>query len=253
MRVGIADNVVIDGFVVTGNGRKTVIVRAIGPSLAHAGISAAVADPMLEIHDSSGAVIATNDNWRDTQEKEFAPGGPYADLQPTDDRESAIAITLQPGAYTAVVRAKNGRTGVALAEVYDYSGGRRAKLANMSTRGLIRSGDDVLIGGLIIGGDLSTKLIVRALGPSLAQYGVLNVLANPTLELYDSTGALVASNDDWKDDPYNATQIEGTTLAPKNLQESAIVITLPAGDYTAVVRGKNSSSGVALFEVYRLQ
>ena len=242
--VGTGDNVLITGFTLS-SGSSAIIVRALGPSLSAYGIAAPLMDPVLEVHDSTGAVIATNDNWRDTQQQEFGPGGIYAAFRPGNESEPAIAITLRPGAYTAVVRGKNGTTRIALAEVYIATGN---SVENVSSRALVGTGDDALIGGLITTGDTG-QFVVRALGPSLAQFGVTNPLPNPRVELYDSNGQLIQSNDDWMDDQQQANQIEAKGLALSNRLDSALAVTLTPGNYTAVVKGGNTS-GVALLEVY---
>jgi hypothetical protein len=201
-------------------------------------------DPVLQLYDFSGVTIATNDNWRDVQEAEIIATG----IPPADDSESAIMMTLRPGSYTAMVAGKNGGTGVALVEVYDLSQTLvTSRLANVSTRGFVQTGDDVPIGGLIVLGSEPTKAIVRAIGPSLP---VTNSLVDPTLELYDGDGTTTASNDNWRDT--QETDIIATSLPPTNDAESAIVTTLPPGNYTAIVRGKNNTTGVALVEAYQL-
>ena len=244
LSVGTDDNVLIGGFIITGTGDKNVIVRAIGPSLGTAGVAGALTDPVLELHDQTGAIIASNDNWKDTQQSAIEA----TTVPPTDDRESAIVKRLTPGSYTAIVRGKDNGTGVGLVEAFGLDG--IARLANISTRGLVQTGDNVMIGGFIV---LNTgapaNVVVRAIGPSLG--GVANALADPTLELHDSNGAIVASNDNWKDT--QQSEIEATTIPPTNDKESAIVQTLSTGAYTAVVRGKNNTTGVALVEAYNLQ
>ncbi len=244
LSVGTSDDVLIGGFIITGTGDKNVLVRAIGPSLGTVGVVGALADPTLELHDQTGATIASNDNWQDTQESEIEA----TTIPPTDAHESAIVRRLTPGSYTAIVRGKNNTTGVGLVEAYGLDG--TAKLANISSRGLVETGDNVMIGGFIVlNTGVPTEVIVRAIGPSLT--GVANPLADPTLELHDSNGATVASNDNWKDTQQN--EIEATTIPPTDDRESAIVQTLNAGAYTAVVRGKNNTTGVALVEAYNLQ
>ena len=250
MRVGVNDNAMITGFIVSGTGQKTVIIRAIGPSLANAGVQGAMTDPTLEVRDSAGNLVATNDNWRDSQQALFIEGGAYAAFQPPNELESAIAIRLNPGAYTVIIRGKNNSTGVALAELYDYSGGLTVRFTNVSTRGFVRTGDNVLIGGLIVRGTGSSDVILRAIGPSLTQYGISNALADPTLEFYDSNGTLIAFNDNWDDDAIQAGRIQRSGFAPPNRYESAMALTLSPGNYTAIVRGKNGSVGVGLFELY---
>jgi len=244
LNVGTGDNALIGGFIITGTGDKNVIVRAIGPSLGTAGVAGALADPILELHDGTGAIIASNDNWKDTQQDEIIA----TTVPPTDDKESAIVRRLTPGSYTAIVRGKGNGTGVGLVEAYGLDG--TAKLANISTRGFVQAGDNVMIGGFIVlNTGVPTSVIVRAIGPSLA--GVPNALADPTLELHDPNGALVASNDNWKDT--QEAEIVATTVPPTNDKESAIVQTLNTGAYTAIVRGKNDTTGVALVEAYNLQ
>ncbi len=244
LSVGTGDNVLIGGFIITGTGDKNVVVRAIGPSLGALGVNGALADPTLELHDQTGATIATNDNWKDSQETELTNAG----FAPSDNKESAIIRRLTPGAYTAIVSGKNSGAGVGLVEAYGLDG--TAQVANISTRGLVQTGDNVMIGGFIVldTGE-STTVLVRAIGPSLA--GVSNAMADPTLELHDGNGATLASNDDWKET--QQTEIAATGLAPSEDKESAILRTLPAGAYTAIVVGKNNSTGVGLIEAYNLQ
>jgi hypothetical protein len=241
-----ADNVAIGGFIVTGTVPKKVIIRGIGPSLTALGVSGAMADPTLELHQNG--ILATNDNWRDTQETEIQATG----IPPANDHESAIVRTLDPGSYTAILRGKDNGTGVGLIEVYDLQAGVDSKLANISTRALVEAGDNVLIGGLIGGGTGSQpKVLIRAIGPSLTGFGVANALQDPSLELHDNNGALIASNNDWQSD--HQAEIQATGLAPTNPQESALLVTLLPTNYTAIVRGVNNSSGVGLVEVYHLQ
>ena len=257
-RVGVGSygHVLINGFIISGNDPKTIVVRAIGPSLAQFGVSDVLADPTLKLYDSSGALVASNDNWRDSQEAAFAEGGPFHDLQPGSETESAIGITLPPGSYTAIVSGKDNTTGVALAELYDYSPGVDAKLSNISARAVVEDGDNVLIGGVTIDGDgspsRSARLILRATGPTLSAYGVTDALSDPTLALYDSNGTLLGFNDDWQESLDQANQISASGFAPTNSLESAMAILLPAGNYTAIVRGYNGAQGVALFDAYQI-
>ena len=245
---GTGNNQLIGGFIVTGAQSKKVIVRAIGPSLAQSGINAALPDPVLELHDQTGAVIATNDDWRDSQEGEIEASG----IPPANDLESAIVQTLVPGSYTAVVAGKNGATGTALVEAYDLQETSNATLANISTRGAVNPGSDVIIGGFIIfGTEGNTRIFIRSVGPSLASAGVSNPMPDPILELRDVNGTLIVENDNWREGP--EIEIEETMLAPSSDFESAIVTTLPSGPYTAIVRERNGQSGVGLFEVYNLQ
>lgn len=244
--VGTGENVLIGGFIVTGNAPKVVIIRALGPSTTIAG---ALQDPTLELHNSAGGIVY-NDNWRTTQEQIIKD----TTIPPLDDRESAIVIGLDPGNYTAVVAGKNGATGIALVEVYDLGTasldtGSKAQLAQISTRGNVLTGDNVMIGGFIISGT-TTKIIARAIGPSLSNFGIAYTLADPTLELFNGSGTSIALNDDWKSTQEQA--IRDTTVPPTNDKESAIVNSLVPGAYTTIVRGKNNTTGVALVEVYSL-
>jgi len=201
-------------------------------------------DTTLELHDSSGALIATNDDWSDAPNAASIPPG----LQPPDEVESALLITLNPGVYTAVLRGYEDSTGIALAEVYDMGGGS-SQLGNISTRAFVQTGDDVLIAGVVV--QFHNKhVIVRALGPTLTSYGISNPLADPKLELHDGNGALIAANDDWKDSQHSA--ITATGIAPPDDLEAAIVTTLTPGNYTAIVRGYRNGTGNALVEVYAL-
>jgi hypothetical protein len=252
--VSSGDNVLINGFIVTGTVPKTLVVRALGPSLAGFGVSGVLTDPVLSVYDSSGTLIATNDDWQtDIGATYIVANG----LAPTNPSESATLLpSLAPGAYTAVVTGKNSTQGIALAEVYDiYLPGDialyNAKLANISGRGFVSGDDNVLIGGFIIGDVGSATVIVRALGPSLASFGVSQPLSDPILTIYDSKGSVIASNDNWQDHN-NAIDVQKNGLAPPNALESALVLHLPAGAYTAIVRGANGGTGNALVEVYNL-
>jgi sugar lactone lactonase YvrE len=255
LNVLTGDNVLIGGFILTGNMSKKVMLRAIGPSLASFGVTGALADPTLELHRPDGSVIS-NDNWKindatgQSQEAEVRA----TTIPPTSDLESALVQTLPPGAYTAIVKDKNGGTGVGLVEIYDLDQSSSTKLANISTRGFVGTGTSVMIGGFILGNPGFGKVIVRAIGPSLP---VAGALADPTLELHDGYGALIASNDNWKiNDQTGLSQeadIRATTVPPTNDLESAIVTALRPGNYTAVVAGKNGATGVAVVELYNLQ
>jgi hypothetical protein len=242
--VETGDNVLIGGFIVTGTQPKKVIVRAIGPSLS-ALFSGVLADPMLELRDSSGVLIRANDNWRTDQESEIIA----TMIPPSNDLESAIVATLpaNDSAYTAIVRGANGGTGIGVVEAYDLNQTVDSKLANISTRGLVQTGDNVLIGGLIVLGQNPARVIVRAIGPSLLVPGGLT---DPTLELRDGNGGLIASNDNWRSD--QEAEIMATNIPPSNDLESAIVENLAPGNYTAIVRGVNDTIGVAVVEAYDL-
>lgn len=247
LQIGTSDNVLIAGFILQGpdGSAKTVVVRGIGPSLAGAGITNPLANPTLELHDATGGLIATNDNWKDTQETEINA----AQLAPIDDLESALLQTLSPGAYTAIVRGLNGGTGVGLAEVYGLDPASAASVVNISTRGSVGVGDNVMIGGLIITGADPVNIVARAIGPSLGNFGVDGALQDPTLELHDTNGN-VTSNDNWRDTQQD--EIIADQLAPTDDRESAIAATLIPGAYTAIVSGKNGTTGVALIEFYQL-
>jgi glucose/arabinose dehydrogenase len=251
-RVETGDNVLIGGFIVTGSAAKKVIVRAIGPSLSQYGLGDVLADPTLELHAGNGALLHSNDNWQDdpNQASQISASG----LAPSSNLESAIVAALQPGNYTAIVRGKNSRQGIALVEVYDVDPAADSQLGNISGRSYVQTSDDVMIGGFIIGNNIgATNVIVRAIGPSLSQYGVSTVLADPTLELYDSNGVLLESNDNWQDDPGQAARIRAANLAPPNPLESAIWVSLAPGNYTAIIRGKHNGVGIGLVEIYSLQ
>ena len=249
MRVQTNDNVGIGGFIVTGSVPKHVLLRAIGPSLTQFGVPDALADPVLELHGPGTFTTITNDNWRDdpAQEALIIASG----IQPTDDLESAIDATLAPGNYTAIVRGNNNTSGVALVEVYDLSPAVPAKLANISTRAFVSTGDNVVIAGFILGhnGGMD-RIAVRGIGPSLTAAGVPDALADPTLELRDSNGALLMANNDWQDNPAQAAELAAAGLAPTNDLESGIAMTLPPGLYTALLAGLNNGVGVGLVEVY---
>ena len=244
MDVETDENVAVGGFIVTGAQSKQVVVRALGPSLLLDGV---LADPVLELHDASGDTIASNDNWQESANQQAISEAGFA---PSNEKESAILMTLEPGLYTAIVRGVGGTTGVALVEAYDLDRTVDSKLANISTRGFVQTGDNVMIGGLIILGEADTAVLVRAIGPSLANAGVDGALEDPILELHDANGSLIVSNDDWK--TTQQTDIEATDLAPTDDRESAILMTLAPDSYTAIVRGKNDTSGVALVEVYNI-
>jgi hypothetical protein len=249
LRVQTGDNTLIGGFIIIGNAPKKVIVRAIGPSLAGLGIAGALPDPVLELHGPGTFTTITNDNWRDAQQAEIQATG----IAPGSNLESAIVATLAPGAYTAIVRGQGNGTGVGLVEAYDLQTWADSRLGNIATRGFVEGGENVMIGGLIAGptSGATGQMLVRAIGPSLSGLGVPSALADPFLELHDGNGALIASNNDWKDT--QRTQIEATGIPPSNDKESAILSNLAPGSYTAIVSGVGNTSGVGLVEVYKLQ
>jgi len=242
-------NVMIGGFVISGSSPKTVVVRAIGPSLANFGVAGSLSDPTLQlVRSSDQSVIATNDDWGSTPNLQQLLASGFA---PSHGKESALYITLAPGAYTAIVSGVGGVTGVGLVEVYEVDH-FEVPLINISTRGQVSTGFDVMIGGFVVQGSGPQNVIIRAIGPSLANFGVSGALANPTMSLVRmSDNATIATNDDWGS-AANAGQISSSGFAPSNALESAILISLQPGAYTAVVSGVNNGSGVGLVEVYTL-
>jgi len=262
--VQTGDNVEIGGFIFQGAEPKKVVIRAIGPELTQYGVPNALANPTLELHDGTGALIASNDNWGTTIIGGIITSDQVAAIRasgyaPSDLRESAMIVNLPPGSYTAIVRGVANMTGVALVEVYDLSPAPNSILGNISTRSFVQTGDNVMIGGVIVQGTQSRRVILRAIGPELTQYGVPDILADPTLELHDSTGALIASNDNWQHTIIGGIitadqvrDIQNSGHAPTDPRESAIIAELPPGNYTAIVRGVNNTTGVGLVEVYDL-
>jgi hypothetical protein len=247
MRVQTGDGVGIGGFIITGTAPKHVLLRAIGPSLTPSGVPNALADPVMELHGPGTFATITNDNWRDdpVQQAAILATG----IAPTNNLESAIDATLNPGAYTAIIRGKNNSSGVALVEVYDLSQAVLAKLANISTRAFVSTGDNIVIAGFTLGGNSGDeRIVVRGLGPA----GVPNPLADPTLELRDANGTLIGSNNDWQDDAVQAAGLTAANLAPPNSLDAAIMATLPPGLYTALLAGRNGGTGIGLVEVYDL-
>jgi len=249
MRVQTGDNVAIGGFIITGTAPKHVLLRAVGPTLVQSGITNALPDPVMELHGPGGFATITNDNWRDDPAQEAAIIA--TGIAPANDLDSAIDATLNPGAYTAIVRSTNNNFGVGLVEVYDLGQGVAAKLGNISTRALVGTGGEIVIGGFILGSHSDAdRIVVRGIGPSLTAAGVPNALPDPTLELRDGNGTLLASNNNWHDNPAQAAELIAAGLAPTNDLESAIATTLPAGTYTALLSGVNDGVGVGLVEVY---
>jgi len=246
--VGIQDQSLIEGFIVTGDSPKTVVLRAIGPSLGNSGVTGVLPDPNLTVFNSSGVQIGSNNNW------EMDPAAAAISAQhlaPGDALEAATMLTLEPGAYTVVVSGQNASTGIGLVETYDLSPANGSILANLSARGFVGTQDDVLIGGFIIGDVASTTIVVRALGPSLSTTNVSQPLSDPMLTIYDANGLMLATNDDWQEGP-EVADIQGNGLAPLNPSESALLLYLPAGSYSAIVRGAGPATGVGLVEVYDL-
>ncbi|MGI8955851.1 MAG: alpha/beta hydrolase family protein [Chthoniobacterales bacterium] len=241
--VGTTDNVMVGGFIITGTTNKRVVLRALGPSLTQSGLNGALSDPILELYDPTGVLMESNDN--------FLPlAGIPNPLQPPDATESLLTAVLPPGAYTTVLHGAGDLTGIALGEVYDVNP-VSSNVANLSTRADVASSSDVIIGGFIVGGTDPTNVILRALGPSLAAYGVQSPLNDPYLELHDSNGGLLAANDNWRST--QEQEIINTTIPPTNDREAAIVATLNPGNYTAVVRDAKFGTGVTLVEAYDLE
>jgi hypothetical protein len=263
--VQTGEHVMIGGFIVQGSGAKKVIIRAIGPELTQYGITDALANPKLELHDETGALIGTNDDWQTTIIGGVITTNQVSDIQssghvPTAASESAIIADLQPGNYTAIVRGVNNLNGVALVEVYDLDSDASSSLANISTRSFVQTGEHVMIGGFIVQGIGPKSVIIRAIGPELTQYGISDALANPKLELYNGTGALIGTNDDWQTTiiggvitTNQVSNIQNSGRAPTAASESAIIADLQPGNYTAIVRGVSNTTGVALVDVYDLQ
>lgn len=244
MRVQTGEGAGIGGFIVTGSVPKQLLIRGIGPSLS---VPNALVDPMLEVHGPGAFATISNDNWRDNDAAAIQATG----IPPTNDRESAILATLAPGAYTAVMTGKGEPSGVAVVEVYDLSQTDLSKLANISTRAFVSTGDDIVIAGFVLGeSSMDDRIVVRGMGPSLATAGLRNALADPVLELRDLNGALIVANNDWQDNPVSADEISAAGLAPANNLEAAITATLAPGVYTALLRGGNNGTGVGVVEVY---
>jgi hypothetical protein len=251
MLVQTGDNAGIGGFIITGTVTKHVLIRAIGPSLRDSGVPDALADPVLELHGPGSFVTTTNNNWRDDPVQEALINA--TGIPPTNDLESAIEARLAPGAYTAIVRGNGNTSGVGLVEVYDLNPGVFSRLANLSTRAFVATDDNIVIAGFVLGGTSSDgRVVLRGIGPSLTDLGVPDALANPTLELRDSNGALLVENNDWEDDPLQAAQLTAAGLAPTDQLESGIAAMLPPGPYTALLAGLNNGAGVGLVEVYDL-
>jgi hypothetical protein len=238
------DDVMIGGFMIAGSSDKKLILRALGPSLANSGIKDFMVDPVLELHDASGAIIGLNSGWTSDEDNVLATG-----LPPTDSREAALVVTLPPGAYSVILKSATNASNTALFEVYDLDPAGPSELVNISTRGRTEVGDHVIIGGFIIGGLLPANIVMRAIGPSL-QPMVSDILLDPVLSLHDINGALLVENNNWAD--YQAPQLIASGIPPNNPSESAIIEALPSGGYSGVVQGVNETSGNALIEIYNL-
>lgn len=247
VQVGAGNNVAIAGFIVTGNSSKQIVVRGLGPSLAVAGVQGALSDPAIDLYDASSNLLSSNNDWQETQAQALRD----ANLAPSNDRESAIMATVAPGAYTVVLRGNAAATGIGLVELYDLQISASSKLANLSTRGLVGLDQNVMIGGTIVTGPDNARVAFRALGPSLVAAGITNAMSDPQLDLFDGNGTRIGANNNWKDS--QQTAIANAGLAPANDLESAIIIDLAPGNYTAVLSDANGVTGVALVEAYHLQ
>jgi hypothetical protein len=244
----------IGGLIITGNAPKPVVLRGLGPSLVNSRLPAdsVLNDPVLELHGASGALIVSNDNWKESPQRAQIEGTVF---QPSDDREAVIKATLPPAAYTVILRGAADTNGVGLVEVYDTDSSVDSKLANISTRGFVQTGDEVMIGGFILGDSTNpTSIAVRALGPSLSSFGLRDLLEDPTLELHNADGTIMVSNDDWQSDPVSAAELTANGLALPDPKESGIFTSpAPAGQFTAVVAGQNGGIGIAVVEIYDLR
>jgi glucose/arabinose dehydrogenase len=250
--VGTGSNVVFTGFINTGTAPKKVILRGMGPSLQQSGVTGVLADPLLELHGSDGSLITSNNDWRQNT-AQAQTDITNNQLAPASDLESAIVSTLQPGSYTAILKGQGNGTGVGLVEVYDVERTSASRLANVSGRAFVQTGNNLLFAGFVIGNNIGAgKVVVRGIGPSLTQAGVTNPLLDPTLEVRDSNAALVIANDNWQENASQAAQISAAGLAPADPLESAIATSLVPGSYTAIVGGKNGGTGIGVVEVYNL-
>jgi hypothetical protein len=247
LRVQTGDNVLIGGFIITGTEAKKVLILGIGPSLAQF-FSGSLSDPTLELYQGN-TLLQMNDNWKTDQKAEVEA----THAQPSNDLESAIVRTLDPGSYTAILRGKGDATGIGVVQAYDLNQVAHSKFGNIATRGFVDSGDNAMIGGFIIGpvNGASTTVVVRAIGPSLTHFGVNGALPDPTVELHDGNGATIAFNDNWANDANQGSIPQ--SLKPSDPHESALYRVLPPGNYTAIMRGTGNSTGIGLVEAYNLQ
>jgi hypothetical protein len=244
--VQTGDNVLIGGFIITGTQPKKVIILGIGPSLGQF-FSGALSNPTLELFQGD-TLLQTNDDWKESQAEVQATG-----LQPSNDLESAIVRTLDPGSYTAILRGKGGATGIGVVQAYDLNQAAQSNFGNIATRGFVDSGDNAMIGGFIIGpaNGTTATVVIRAIGPSLANFGITGALQDPTLELHNGNGATIAFNDNWKADT-NQKRVP-PSLQPSDQRESVLYRVLAPGNYTAVMRGSGNTTGIGLLEIYNVQ
>ncbi len=250
-QVGTGDNVLIGGFIVTGSVPKKIAVRGIGPSLAQSGISDFLGNPTLKLRDQTQTLLGQNDDWQGdpAQASELTALG----LALQNSKESGLVTTVVPGAYTATLAGTNNGRGVGVLEIYDADSGASSQLANISSRGFVQTGNNVMIGGFILGGTSGTHVVVRGIGPSLAESGVSPVLPDPTLDLRDGDGTLLISNDNWQDDPASASQLTTAGLAPSDPKESGIYVPLfSRGAFTAILSGQSNGIGIGLVEIYNV-
>jgi len=251
MRVDTGNNVLIGGFIITGTAPKNIAVRGIGPSLTAFGVPDALADPTLELRGSNGASILTNDDWQSDPIQAAQLTALGVALQ--NPKESGLVAALQPGSYSAILSGTNQTTGVGLLEIYDVNQAANSQLANISTRGLVQTGANVMIGGFILGGNVNTRVAVRGIGPSLGQSGITDFLVDPTLELRDSNGVVLVANDNWQDDSTSSAQLTAHNLGLQNSMESGVFISLAPGAFTAILAGKSGGVGIGLVEIYNVQ
>ncbi len=253
LEVGTGANAMIGGFIISGNNSKPVLIRGLGPSLSNLGLTGLLLDPALSLRGADGGLLFQNDDWKDDQRSQIE-GTPY---EPGDDRESVIIASLPAAAYTAVLTGKDQTSGIGLLEIYDLDPAVDSVLANMSTRGFVGAQNNVMIGGFILGGNPpqtgNVQVAIRGLGLSLGQFGLTNLLADPTLALHDANGATLIANDNWTDDPATAALLSANGLVPADTNESAIVTSLSPGPFTAILAGKNGGTGLGLVEIYSLR
>ncbi|HYP16092.1 MAG TPA: hypothetical protein VEQ65_02690, partial [Opitutus sp.] len=248
--VGAGSDVLIAGFVIRGPGPKDVLIRALGPNIA-ASVPGALTQLRLQLFDEKGRAVVGNERWASLLKADFTKVG--AGLLSDSSGDAALRVTLAPGNYTAQVNGVSSTKGVALVEVYEMDG--TSRLINLSTRARVETGDGIMISGLVITGTGSRRVLVRALGPNLADVGVTGTLSDPVISVINSSGAVVAGNDNWSDGS-SIAMMSATSAAAgagplrPGSKDAAIITQLPSGAYTIHVKGNGSASGVALLEVY---